>query len=251
PGINEQWGDLTPFVLPSNDLFRPSPPPQVGSTQYLKALEEVRNIGSATSSTRSPEQVHIAQFYKQDAELLVNEAARLLSAKSRLPLEANALLFLLTDVAIADARIAVWEAKYTYKFWRPITALNADTDGVVRNNYASWSPFLVTPSHSSYPSGHSGTVNAGVDVLKAFFGNSVSLTLHTTTPGEPARTVRHLSQIEDENGLSRIYGGIHYSFDNFEGQKLGHKVAQYVLNAFLSGAEADDDAATEDDSAQP
>src|SRR5205085_6692476 len=105
-----------------------------------------------------------------------NEAARLLSAQNNLSLEANALLFLLTDVAIADARIAVWEAKYTYRFWRPVTALNADPDGLVRKNYNNWTPFLVTPSHPSYPSGHSGTVNAGIDVLKAFFGNSVSLT---------------------------------------------------------------------------
>ncbi len=250
PGINEQWGDVTPFVLPVGDIFRPKAPPEVGSREYQKALAEVKSLGAIASATRSVEQTHIAQFYKQDAELLVNEAARLLASEYKLPPEASAVLFLLTDLAVADARIAAWEAKYTYKFWRPVTALNADGDGAVRNNYAAWTPFLVTPSHPSYPSGHSATVNAGVDVLKAFFGNGRALTLHTTTPGEPPRTVRHLNQIEEENGLSRIYGGIHYSFDNLEGQKLGQRVAGRVLREFV-GADSEGENAEEGERTEP
>jgi hypothetical protein len=152
-----------------------------------------------------------------------------LSAKYDLSLEENALLFALVDIAVADARIAIWDAKYEYLFWRPVTALNANEDGSVTNGYANWLPLLATPAHPSYPSGHSGTLNAGFEVLQAFFGDKQTLTLSTTTAGEPPRTIKRLSQVETENGLSRIYGGIHYSFDNEVGQRVGNKVAAYVL----------------------
>jgi membrane-associated phospholipid phosphatase len=229
PGINEQWGSVTPFVLAAGDQFRPGPPPAVGSWQYNQALAAVKAIGSASNNVRTVDQTHIAEFYKQDAELTVNEAARELSALHGLSLGENALLFALTDIAAADARIAVWDAKYTYLFWRPVTALNANPDGSVTNNYANWEPLIADPAHPDYPSGHSGTVDAGFTVLQVFFGNRDALTLHTTTAGEPPRTVNSLSTGESENGLSRIYGGIHFPFDNVQGQELGVKVAAYVL----------------------
>jgi hypothetical protein len=228
-GINQQWGAVTPFVLPASDVFRPAAPPAVGSGKYLKALAEVAAIGSGTNVLRTVDQTHIAQFWRQDAELSVNEAARLLSERYDLSLEENALLFVLVDIAVADARIAVWDAKQAYTFWRPVTALNANVEGTVTNGYADWLPLLVTPAHPSYPSGHSGTVNAGFEVLQAFFGDRQTLTLSTTSAGEPARTITRLTQAEEENGLSRIYGGIHYSFDNEIGQRVGNKVAAYVL----------------------
>jgi len=229
PGINEEWGTVTPFILGSGSRFRPEPPPAPGTWQYNKALVEVKNIGSVSNNLRTVDQTHIAEFYKQDAELTVNEAARQLAINQNTPLEENALAFALTDIAVADARIADWDAKYTYLFWRPVTALNANPDGSVTNNYSAWTPLIATPAHPDYPSGHSTTVDAGFTVLQLFFGDWNTLTLHTTTPGEPAHTIHSLSQGESENGLSRIYGGIHFSFDNIQGQALGVKVAAYVL----------------------
>jgi hypothetical protein len=229
PGINEQWGTVTPFVLDSGSRFRPGPPPAVGTWQYNLALAEVKSLGATNSGTRTADQTHIAQFYKQDAELTVNEAARELAIAKGTSIEENALLFALTDIAVADARIAIWDAKYTYLFWRPVTALNANSDGSVTNGYNAWTPLIATPAHPDYPSGHSGTVDAGFTVLQLFFGDRNTFTLHTTTAGEPARTIKSLSQGESENGLSRIYGGIHFSFDNIQGQSLGLKVAAYDL----------------------
>lgn len=228
-GINQQWGDVKPFVLKKAAPFGPPKPVPVGTKAYKKALAEVQSLGSATSATRTVEQTHIAQFFKQDAELTVNEAARELSAAHDLTVAENAVLFALVDIAVADARIATWAGKYKYKYWRPVTALNADADGVVRNGYTAWTPLIVTPAHPSYSSGHSATVNSGLEVLRVFFGDWNTVTLHTTTAGEPARSYRSLTQIEIENGLSRIYGGIHFSFDNVQGQKVGNKVAAYVL----------------------
>lgn len=240
-GINQQWGSVTPFVLPAGNVFRPPAPPAVGTWKYQQALAEVAAIGSVSNNVRTVDQTHIAQFWKQDAELPVNQAARLLSAKYNLSLEDNALLFVLVDIAVADARIAIWDAKYTYLYWRPVTALNANTDGSVTNGYANWLPLIATPAHPSYPSGHSGTLNAGFEILQALFGDKQTLTLTTTTAGEPTRTITRLSQGESENGLSRIYGGIHYNFDNHVGQHVGNTVAEYVLTHGPRPVESDDD----------
>jgi hypothetical protein len=229
PGINSQWGSVTPFVLASATQFRPVPPPALDSAKYLKALAEAKALGTLANSRHTDEQTHITQFYKQDAEILVNEAGRQLVLAHNFSLADNALLFVQLNIAVADTRIAEWDAKYFYKFWRPVTALNANPDGTVTNNYSAWLPVIVTPNHPSYPSGHSGTV-VGVEVLRYYFGDANTLTLHTTTAGEPARTVTSLTQIEVENGLSRIYGGIHFSFDNKAGQILGKNVANYALS---------------------
>ncbi|BAU54524.1 vanadium-dependent haloperoxidase [Mucilaginibacter gotjawali] len=229
PGINQQWGKIKPFLLTSGDQFRPAAPPAPGTDDFKKALAEVADIGSAKSTTRTVDQTHIAQFYKQDAELTVNEAARILAKQHGSSLEESALVFLLTDLAEADARIALFDAKYNYLFWRPVTALNADADGLVTNNYATWLPLLTTPPHPSYPCGHCGTVAAGFEVLKKFYGDKNTIELHTTTAGEPSRVIGSLTEGEQENDLSRLYGGIHYRFDIDAAQQLGLKIAAYVL----------------------
>ena len=229
PGINQQWGVVKPFLIRSGTQFRPLTPPAPGSAEFRKALAEVAEIGSVNSTTRTVEQTHIAQFYKQDAELTVNEAARVLALQHGLSLEENAYIFLLTDIAEADARIAIWDGKYSYLFWRPVTALNAGPDGTVTNNYSTWTPLVSTPPHPSYPCGHCGTVTAGFDVLKTFYGDKNNIELHTATAGEPARVIHSLSEGEEQNGHSRIYGGIHYSFENEAAQDIGRKIAGYVL----------------------
>ncbi|MEI9934367.1 MAG: hypothetical protein WDM71_05840 [Ferruginibacter sp.] len=101
-------------------------------------MAEVESLGSATSTVRTDDQTHIAQFYKQDAELTVNEGARLLALAHPKSIQEEALIFALVDIAEADARIEVWGGKYLYLFWRPVTALNANADGTVTNNYTKW-----------------------------------------------------------------------------------------------------------------
>ncbi|MBV8390574.1 MAG: vanadium-dependent haloperoxidase [Mucilaginibacter sp.] len=230
PGINQQWGKVKPFLLKSDDQFRPVAPPPVNSEEFKKGIALVEQLGSSASAKRTEDQTHIAQFYKQDAELTVNEAARVLALTHKTSLETNALVFVLADIAEADARIAIWDSKYTYLLWRPVTALNADADGGVTNNYSKWKPLLETPPHPSYPCGHCGTVTAGFEVLKKFFGDNNTIELHTTTAGEPARTITSLTKGEEENSWSRVYGGIHYPFDNDASNGLGKKVAEFVLS---------------------
>lgn len=228
PGIDVEWGNVKPFILSSSKQFLPQPPPAIGSDDYKKALAEVASLGDTKSTKRTDDQTHIAQFYKQDAELTVNEGLRELAQQHQSSLEDAALIFALTDIAEADARIEVWGGKYGYLFWRPVTALNAEADGSVKD-YTKWTPLITTPAHPSYPSGHSATVTAGYEILKKFYGDTNTLTLHTTTDGEPPRTVTSLSTIEWENGYSRIYGGIHFPFENSTAQDIGRKVAAYAL----------------------
>jgi hypothetical protein len=228
PGIDAEWGNVKPFILASSKQFLPPAPPAVGSDDYKKALAEVAELGNTTSTKRTSDQTHIAQFYKQDAELTVNEGLRQLAKLHQSSLQDAALIFALTDIAEADARIEVWGGKYGYLFWRPVTALNAEADGSVKD-YTKWTPLISTPAHPSYPSGHSATITAGYEVLKKFYGDNNTLTLHTTTDGEPPRTVTSLSTIEWENGYSRIFGGIHYPFENSAAQDIGRKVAAYAL----------------------
>jgi hypothetical protein len=228
PGIDVEWGNVKPFILKDSKQFLPEAPPAIGSDEYKKALAEVAGIGDIKSTSRTEDQTHIAQFYKQDAELTVNEGARLLAINNGTSLEKNALIFVLVDIAEADARIEVWGGKYTYLLWRPVTALNADSTGAVKS-YTNWTPLINTPAHPSYPSGHSATVAAGFDILKAFYGEHNKLELHTTTPGEPSRVVESLNKVEWENGYSRVYGGIHYPFENTAAQNIGHKIADYTI----------------------
>ena len=230
-GINAQWGGVTPFVLNSPGQFRSAPPPAVGSATYNTALTQVKTYGTAANARHTAEQTHLAKFYAQDPEVVVNEAARELSASRSLTLPQRALLFAQVDLAVADSRIAAWDARYFYKLWRPITALNAGATGAVINSYSAWQPVIVTPNHPSYPSDHGATLAAGVQVLRAFFGDAQALTLHLPTlgAGEAPRTVFSLPQIEADGGLSRIYGGVHFSFDNDAGQQLGASIADYVL----------------------
>lgn len=228
PGIDVEWGNVKPFILTDSKQFLPEAPPAIGSDEYKKELAEVAAVGELKSTKRTGDQTHIAQFYKQDAELTVNEGARLLVIAHHTGLEKAALIFALTDIVAADARIEVWGGKYTYLFWRPVTSLNADSAGKVKD-YTKWTPLINTPAHPSFPSGHSATVTAGYEVLKHFFGDENKLELHTTTSGEPARVVASLSSVEFENGYSRVYGGIHYPFENTSAQNVGRKIAIYAL----------------------
>jgi len=183
--------------------------------------------------------------------LFTNEAARLGSKARGFNLVQNARLFAALDSALADARIAAWQSKYDLAFWRPITAINADVSGAATTY--DWKPLGTTPSHPSNTGGHSATVSAGVEILRAFFksdsivpGNSAqTLTifpwligtnngtgkLATPISGKDATTcdVSTLSQLQLENGRSRIYLGVHYGNDDFQGQSLGLSVADEII----------------------
>jgi len=252
PGAALNWRDLLPFSLTQRQiaaLVADVPlSPRVGSVQYRLELEYVRKHGqdSAPARLRSADQTAQALYYKQDGEIFVNEVARIASKARHSTLLENAALFALLDNAIADTRHAAFASKYEQKFWRPITALNADADGAVRNDYASWRPLAATPAHPSNTSGHSATGAAGAEVLRVYFGSDRIVPdgsavvlgslpwlvgVNQGTGNVTTRSVSTLSEMQLENGASRLYLGVHYGTDNYQGQVLGLAVADAILHS--------------------
>ena len=163
--------------------------------------------------------------------------AQAVSESKCLSIEENARMFGLLNMALADAAISAWDAKYTFKLWRPITAIqHASTDGnAATTQDAAWTPLLATPPFPTYVSGHSTFSGAGAAVLGAFFGtDQVAFVLKSEVAGVADRGFSGFKQAAAEAGISRIYGGIHFNFDNVEGLKAGEKIGQLVANTFLT-----------------
>ena len=268
-GINFNWKNVTPFslsTLKKQQLVAAVPPSlKLDSAEYNAELAFVQSHGQEYSapSSRTSDQLLQALYYKSDAELFVNEAARIASIARGLTLNQNAKLFALLDNALADARIAAFQSKYDLVFWRPITALNADASGAA-TAYTAWKPLATTPSHPSSTAGHSTTVAAGTEILRSFFGTDnidpsaapIALTTPTWIVGTnngtgklaPAiaatlggqdgttRNVSTFSQLQLENGQSRLYLGVHFGNDNYQGQTLGLSVADAIIGTHTDPA---------------
>ncbi|MFO0903075.1 MAG: phosphatase PAP2 family protein [Pirellulales bacterium] len=241
PALLPQWPDVTPFALPSVDAFSPNDIPALTSAEYTAAFEEVKELGSVSSITRTADQTNIARFWNNGAGSAtppghLNRLAAIVSAQKNLTLAENARLFAQLNVAMADAAVMAWDAKFETQFWRPVTAIRAaDSDGnaaTVADN--SWTPLLVTPPFPSYVSGHASFSGAAAAVLKSFFGtDNVSFTLPSETVGVPDRSYSSFSQAAQESADSRLYGGIHWRFDNEDGLSAGRQVGEYVVGHFF------------------
>jgi hypothetical protein len=252
PGFNfvfaPGWGNVTPFVLNHASQFRPSPPYKVNSNKYTADFNEVKALGGdnlTTPSTRTADQTEIGLFWLESSPLAWNRIARSVSASRGLGLWENARLFGLLNLAMADGYIGSWDAKYHYRFWRPVTAIQtADTDGnpdTVAD--PTWTPLQLTYPIPDYDSGHSVQGGAASQALKEFFGtdnisfDACSLTLpvgsRCTDPSPVIRAYASFSQAADENGLSRILVGIHFRHAVEEGIQHGQKIAKHAVNLFL------------------
>ncbi|MFO0939489.1 MAG: phosphatase PAP2 family protein [Pirellulales bacterium] len=247
-----QWGDVTPFGLTSGSQFRPAAPPALNSAEYAAAVDQVMRLGASSSSERTADQTAIAKFWADGGGTATppghwNIIASDVSASRNLSLLESARTFALMNFAMADAGITAWDAKYEYDLWRPIDAIRkADTDGNAATvQDVNWSPLLVTPSFPSYTSGHSTFSGAAAAVLSSLFGSNVSFTAWAD-PGSTGqwppssdvstlatRTFTGFTQAAEEAGMSRIYGGIHYSFDNTAGLSSGNSVGNWTIQNLL------------------
>ncbi|MBV8230348.1 MAG: phosphatase PAP2 family protein [Planctomycetaceae bacterium] len=230
PALDPQWPDVTPFAMITGSQFRPGPPPALGSPDYNAAVSQVESLGGVDSTTRTPDQTQIALFWSDGAGTDTppghwNAIAEQVAMQEKDSVARDARLFAQLDIALADAGIAAWDAKYAYNFWRPIT--------VIQQTDPTWKPLITTPNFPSYVSGHSTFSGAAEVVLSSFFGPNV--TFSATSDGLPGvtRTFTSFAQAADEAGMSRIYGGIHYSFDNTTGLAMGRALGQYVVDNVL------------------
>jgi hypothetical protein len=229
------WGHVTPFVIERGDSFRPAPPPPLTSDAYAAAINEVKCVGSATSATRTAEQTEDANFWSAPIQNYWNEIAEKVAIAHHSNLPETARLFAALNLALADSAIATFDAKYTFQFWRPITAiLLADTVGNPEIEVdPGWTPLATTPADPSYPSAHSALSAAAADVLVSFFGDDQQFPVTSEVLPGVTHAFTSFRATAKEAGLSRIYAGVHMRLDHEAGQKLGDDVADFVLHHAL------------------
>jgi hypothetical protein len=228
--------DVKPFSLKSGNQLRPGAPYSLKSSQWAKDFNEVKRMGAKTGSARTAEQTEIARFWQLTGAATYNPVIRQLSAATGLDILDNARLFALFSMATADASIAIFDAKYAYNFWRPVTAIrNADLDG---NNATerdpTWEPFIATPMHPEYPCAHCNSQSSAASVLEAFFGDAVpTFTMTSTTAPGVTRRFSKLSDYVAEVVNARVYDGVHYRTSGEAGAAMGRKIGQYTVNNHL------------------
>jgi len=228
------WGKVTPFVLRSASQFRPDAPPALTSTLYAKDYNEIKQIGVSTGSTRSTEQSDIALFWRASPTAIWNIVLTQVVQSRDMDLSEQARLFALFYLAAADASIACWEAKYYYNFWRPQSAItHGDLDGndLTAGN-VDWKPFITTPVHPDYPSGHTTNSSAMAKILTAEFDDRPGIPITVTQTGI-TRNWTSFSEAVQEVIDARVYSGIHFRNSDEVGARLGRQVAQFVSNHAL------------------
>jgi hypothetical protein len=232
PGAGPQFATMVPWAIQSPSQFRPAGPPALTSPRYTADFNETKTMGSVSSLSRTADQTIAGLFWASTStNYFWNHAAVVLSAERNLSLSKNARQFALLNIAIADAAIACWDAKYYYVFWRPITAIrlgatdgNSDTGADL-----SWTPLLATPAHPEYPSGHSAFSSAAATVLADQFGEEIALTIESDGMPDVVRSFTSFSTALDEVTEARVFTGIHFRSACDDGRATGIAVGNYVI----------------------
>jgi hypothetical protein len=236
-GILFQWQNLRPFGVESTSQFRSDPPPSLTSRRYTKDYAELVNVGAADSTARPADRAAVARLYAAlSAVGAWNPVARALASAHPGSLTDNARALALLNLAMSDGLATVMETKYHYTFWRPETAIRAgDADGNNRTvGRADFAPFIATPCFPGYPSAHASASYAARWILERIWeGADFSVTLSHPAVGGVAVTYTTLKQLTDDIDDARIYGGIHFRFDQEAGGIQGHRIANYVLGHVL------------------
>jgi hypothetical protein len=271
--LGATWGQIKPFVIATGAQFRVPPPPAMDSKEYAAAYEEVQRLGGdgvTTPTQRTDEQTFIGIFWAYDGmpslcapPRLYNQIVTRIARQRGSNAMQTARLLALVNVALADAGIAIWESKFHYQFWRPVTAIRESDEGTGPSGAGDGNPATAgdptfvplgapssnlagpnfTPPFPAYPSGHAGFGGAMFQILRRFYGtddiaftfisdeyNGITLDNQGVVRRRHARSFSSLSQAEEENGQSRIYLGIHWSFDKSEGITQGQQIADYVFD---------------------
>ena len=235
--IGTEWGRVTPWVMERGSQFRPAPPPALTSATWTADYNEVKEIGAKKSTQRTAAQTETARFWTITGPQSFDPIVRQLAAAPGRTLSQNARLFALIEMAVADSYIAVFDAKYTYNFWRPITAIrNGDIDGNdATTGDAGWEPLVDTPLHPEYPCAHCINSGAARAVLESEFGKGPNpLTMTSATAPGVEHKWASIQEYADEVSLARIYGGIHYRNSTVVGKAMGKQIGELALQNYLN-----------------
>jgi PAP2 superfamily/Vanadium chloroperoxidase N-terminal domain len=225
------WGYVKPFAIKKGTQYQPAALPSFKSDAFASAYHEVKRLGAKDSATRTKEQTEIAHFWADDLGTVTppghwNRIAQSIAIERGNTLAENARLFAHLNMGLSDAGVLCWVIKFTMEFWRPITAIRIEDP--------NWTPLLTTPPFPAYTSGHSTFSGAGAAVLVQSFGKD-DIRFSTASDDLPGvtRKFETIWSAAEEAGMSRIYGGIHWQFDNTEGLKVGRTLGEYVFRNTL------------------
>ncbi|NOT32719.1 MAG: vanadium-dependent haloperoxidase [Candidatus Eisenbacteria bacterium] len=229
--VTPHWGLRKPWAMRSGDQFRPAPPPALESAAWKRDLAEVRAVGASKSTTRTAEQTAIAKFWEATAPSIYWPVARAYLSARTPDVTESARLLAAAAIAMDDALIAVFDAKYAFNFWRPITATRNAPAGM---REAGWEPFIDTPMHPEYPCAHCVISGALGAVLESDLAGAASPRLRSTSPTAPGveREWATPAEFMKEVAEARIYDGVHYRNSAEVGTAQGKKVAELVMGKF-------------------
>jgi hypothetical protein len=238
-GVLLQWRNLRPFAIETTDQFRAAPPPALTSRRYTRDYWEVRLVGGVDSRFRPQGRADVARFYAATAPVTVwNAAASQVAVEQGRSMSENARALALVNVAISDAQASVFETKYHYNFWRPETAIRAgDADGnLFTRGDPDFKPFVLTPCFPSYASGHGSSSGAAREVLERILGARHHF-ITLSNPAVPGVVLQYgnFQQITHDIDDARVYGGIHFRFDQEAAAKLGRQVGAFVHRHTMRG----------------
>jgi hypothetical protein len=235
------WGQLEPWTMRAGDAFRQAAPPPLTSAEYAAAWSEVYRLGGVGSTERTADQSEVARFWDDGAGTNTppghwSEILQIVSAEQGLSLLENARLFALHGLTVADAAIVAWDNKFFYDHWRPVTGIHnaADDGNPATVPDPTWESYITNPPFPAYTSGHSSFSGSSGRLAALFFGRD-DIAFSVSSDGLPGAT-RHFesfSQAAEEAGMSRIYGGIHWQYDNTGGLASGRALAEQVFFNYL------------------
>src|SRR5262245_28785935 len=242
-GANYQWQNVIPFGVPDVVAFRPDPPPSLTSSEFTKDYNEVKSVGSVNSTERPQDRSDVARFYAASSPTLVfNMALRQVATAEGRSISDNARALALLNMATNDSLVASFSTKYHYNFWRPENAIRflGDYGNPKTPPDPGYVPFITTPCFPSYPSNHASGSNGAAEILRRVYGEG-GHTISITNPlSAPIANLQFdystFNEVCDDVDDARVYGGIHYRFDQVAGNRLGREIATYVYKHNLRKA---------------
>jgi len=240
--VGSQFPNMTPFALASPSQFRAKPPPSLKSAEWTRDYDEIKELGAKNSTKRTARQTEDARFWLLVGPRAYDPLPRQIVIAKNMDLLDSARFMALFSVAAVDAVIAVFDAKYKYEFWRPITAIrNGDIDGnPATERDATWQPIDATPMHPEYPCAHCILSSSVAAVIKGLLGTDEIPEVALTSPFAPGVPHRftNLRAYSDEVANARICAGFHYRFSAIAGREMGQKIGTYVVKSVMQPVQA-------------